>query len=216
MELENRSICEKCGGKCCKKSGCDYFVDDFDVINKNKLIELLDTGNVSIVSVFKFKRINDKLICNPFLYLRVRNTDRDVVDLYSMKTKCSMLTDTGCSYDFENRPGGGKNLVPRENLKCTPYRDQLEELNKWDKYQGVLRKLVKRYSGKSVEEKLSEDVEEVFYKILIEDFEGVSKMELSDILSSIELVVESFPLEYDKAKSKAEPNIKVFRRNNKY
>lgn len=46
MELENKDICTKCGGKCCKKSGCDYFVSDFDLINKNRLLEILATGNV--------------------------------------------------------------------------------------------------------------------------------------------------------------------------
>lgn len=52
MEYENKEICKKCGGFCCKKSGCDYFVSDFGFITKGKIIEALETGNVSIVSAF--------------------------------------------------------------------------------------------------------------------------------------------------------------------
>lgn len=29
IEYENKELCAKCGGICCKKSGCDYFVSDF-------------------------------------------------------------------------------------------------------------------------------------------------------------------------------------------
>ena len=29
-KYENIELCKKCGGYCCKKSGCDYFVSDFE------------------------------------------------------------------------------------------------------------------------------------------------------------------------------------------
>ena len=29
-KYENKEICKQCGGYCCKKSGCDYFVSDFE------------------------------------------------------------------------------------------------------------------------------------------------------------------------------------------
>lgn len=33
MEMfENKEICKNCGGKCCIKSGCDYFVNDLAYI----------------------------------------------------------------------------------------------------------------------------------------------------------------------------------------
>ena len=55
MEYENKELCSKCGGRCCKKSGCDYFVSDFKIIDKNTILKVLETGNVSIVSAFKFE-----------------------------------------------------------------------------------------------------------------------------------------------------------------
>lgn len=33
MEYVNKDLCEKCGGYCCKKSGCDYGVDNFDILH---------------------------------------------------------------------------------------------------------------------------------------------------------------------------------------
>ena len=42
MNYENKELCKKCGGICCKKSGCDYFVSDFKTINKQSLLEIID------------------------------------------------------------------------------------------------------------------------------------------------------------------------------
>ncbi len=128
MEYENKELCSKCGGRCCKKSGCDYFVSDFKIIDKNTILKVLETGNVSIVSAFKFEILaNGKEVVVPILYLRARNEGRGVIDLFSMKKRCSMLTSTGCSYNLEQRPEGGVNLIPREN-GCQPLNNSLDEL----------------------------------------------------------------------------------------
>lgn len=185
MEFENKDLCKKCGGKCCKKSGCDYFVSDFDVINKSNLVKLLDTGNVSIVAALSFKTLrNGEKIVEPVLYLRARNIDRGVVDLFSLKKTCSMLTDKGCTYTLENRPGGGVNLIPSED-GCRPLKNPLEEIKKWLPYQALLSRLVKRYTGKSVEENLREDIKMVFYQFITRNFAGVAEVELVDMASCL-------------------------------
>ena len=112
IEYENKEICAECGGFCCKKCGCDYSVDDFDDLSVDAIQKLLEEGHVSIVSFQNFKEINGKMTCSPYLYLRERNINRPAVDLLSMKTRCSSLTDTGCMYSLENRPSGGVNLIP--------------------------------------------------------------------------------------------------------
>ena len=129
MEYENKELCSSCKGMCCKKSGCDYFVSDFERITKDEILKALLPGKISIVSAFKKSVINGKVILTPFLYLRARNKDRDIVDLFSMKKTCSMLTDTGCSYSLEDRPGGGVNLIPKKN-GCKPLKDPIEEMRK--------------------------------------------------------------------------------------
>lgn len=94
---ENLDICRQCGGRCCKKSGCDYSAKDFTDLSFKSLCEILSEGKISIVAFIKFKILhNGKNIADPFLYLRARNENRDIVDLVSMKTRCSQLGDDGC------------------------------------------------------------------------------------------------------------------------
>ena len=203
MEFENKEICKNCGGKCCIKSGCDYFVDDLPAVNKQYVTALLDTGNVSIVAALMFGKLrNGKEYVSPFLYLRARNVDRDIVDLFSMKTSCMMLTPTGCTYSLENRPSGGVNLIPMENGGCRPNVDPISEIKKWEPYQNLLAKMVRKYSKMSVDQKLSKDVEDTFVSILNEDFEGVAEAELLDIFSCVNDLVPIFHDEYENAKKR--------------
>ena len=51
--VENREICGKCGGKCCKKSGCDYSTKDFNDLSVNAIYKKLEEGNISIVSFLR-------------------------------------------------------------------------------------------------------------------------------------------------------------------
>ena len=62
---ENKNICSSCGGVCCKKSGCDYFVSDFPSITKSEILKALETGNISIVAGVDIQKINGKTIAFP-------------------------------------------------------------------------------------------------------------------------------------------------------
>ena len=61
MNYENKELCKKCGGMCCKKSGCDYFTTSLSISpykNAQKLneigLELEQVCGVSyLVSDFK-------------------------------------------------------------------------------------------------------------------------------------------------------------------
>ena len=49
--FENPSIfesdlCQKCGGKCCKRNGCAFAIEDFDVITKKKYYAKIRTRSV--------------------------------------------------------------------------------------------------------------------------------------------------------------------------
>lgn len=196
---ENKELCSKCG-LCCKKSGCDYFVSDFDSITLDKLRDFLSSGQVSIVSALDFKRgKNNNLMMSPFLYLRARNINRDIVDLISLKTTCSLLTENGCSLDKESRPGGGLNLIPAPDLGCHPMNNPVDMILKWEPYQKILTRLVKQITGKSINEKLKEDSYHLFLDILNENFEHVSKLELMDIKGLVYDLIEFYPEEYKKA-----------------
>lgn len=217
QRYENKSICSSCGGVCCKKSGCDYYVSDFPSITKGEILKALETGNISIVAGIDIQKINNKLVASPILYLRARNKDRDIIDLFSMKRECSMLTETGCSYDLEHRPAGGANLIPKKSVlgiyECKPSVNHLEELEKWLPYQRLLGRIVKRYTGKSVNEVFREDVERVFYEVMTEQFEGVSELEIYDIGQTLPQLAECFPVELNNAREKYKKSHKVYKKN---
>ena len=193
MELENKELCKKCGGYCCKKSECDYFPRDFESLTTKAILEILKDGNISIVSSLKFRELkNGKLIMEPLLYLRARNKDRNIVDLLSIKTPCSLLTENGCPYDLEHRPSGGVNLIPgNSKYECFPKEDVKKLIEGWQSYQKPLYKVVKILTGKEVEEQLKIDAE-----ILINDIDSLMKAKVEeqiDILGLIPLLKRVYP-----------------------
>ena len=197
LKIENIELCAKCGGFCCKKSGCDYIPSDFKSLAMNDIVEILDKGNVSIVAQLLFTRLkNGKLVCEPFLYLRARNTGRDAVDLYSFKTRCSQLADNGCKLSYEERPAGGRNLIPKDNMGCYPADNLQENMKKWESYQKVLAKVIKKLTGMTVEEKMSEDVKKVFNCIYERDYDNVLDIEIIQMADCIRMVSEAYNDEY--------------------
>ena len=201
-------ICKKCGGICCKKSGCDYLPSDFEDLSLKGLLKILESGNISIVSAIMFEKLpNGTMYANPFLYLRARNINREIVDLLSMKTTCSMLTDTGCYYSYKERPSMGRNLVPVENNKCYPLKNPNIVIKEWDRYQKVLSKAVKKLTGLSVEEKMKNDVQNLFYEILSENFDGIDIREIKDIKSMLVALSEIYHDEFNQAVRKVKNKV---------
>ena len=216
---EDLELCSKCGGMCCKKCGCDYGIVDFTDRTYNGLKESLDKGDKSIVAVLKFNTMkNGCYMIEPTLYIRARNINRDIVDLISMKTRCAQLNENGCSYNYEDRPLGGRNLKPRklEDGGCFPIISQLDILSSWIPYQKQLRKLVKCYTGMSVDKKISEDVENLIYDFMIGNFDDVSKLELYEIKDFVPMLVKAFPNEAKNAYKRYEnKNCNILRRSKK-
>jgi len=222
-KVEDRNICQECGGYCCKKSGCDYFVSDFESMKIDYLESILDTGRVSVIATCVFERLsNNKLINVPILSLRARNINRKEIDLISFKTTCASLEENGCYFSLEDRPSGGATLIPSREKACYSEIDRLKELEKWKPYQNVLQRIVKRRTGMSVDSKIKEDVENLFYNVMKKKIDGVAKAELYDVVNNmIPLLLEAYPEEYNKAKTRTERDNSVlmkktiFRNNNK-
>lgn len=211
-KLENKNICAECGGYCCKKCGCDYFVSDIESFKIDALEELLKTGHVSIVAALDFKHLpNGKLTVNHLLYLRERNIGRDVIDLFSLKRTCASLTEQGCPYTLDKRPSGGATLIPKENMECFSSVDRLEEINKWLPYQKVLERLVKRHTGLSVQAKLKEDAEKLFNEIYNQEYEYVAEAERYDIKKNILELIKVFPEEAKKAEANYQKKLIPFK-----
>ena len=88
-----------------------------------------------------FFRITSYNVCYTKL---LRNVGKGIIDLFSKKTTCSVLTETGCPYTLEKRPSGGVYLVPKASgcINVYPEKKQLED---WSRHQKVLQKLVRYY-----------------------------------------------------------------------
>ena len=210
---ENLDICRECGGRCCKKSGCDYSAKDFSDLSFKALCEILSEGKISVVTFLKFKKMsNGRTLAEPFLYLRARNQNRDIIDLVSMKTRCSQLGEDGCNYPYEKRPAGGVNLTPvrRKDGYCYPKEDPFTIAETWRPYQNALRKIVKRYTGMSVENKIRQDVEMLFEDIYAEKFDGVSRDEKEDLLNFVATLGEAYPDELSKARKKGTVSVMFY------
>lgn len=195
---EDKKLCASCG-KCCIKCGCDYFPSDFEKIDIESIENVLDEGRTSVIAYLIFKEINGKLIIEPMLYLRARNIYRPEIDLLSLKTACASLESNGCHFSIEERPSGGALMIPRPNLECYYEIDRDAEMQKWQKYQKVLQRVVKRRTGKSVHEQLREDIENLFLAILNKEFDGVSERELKDVKKILRDLAKAYPNEFERA-----------------
>lgn len=198
-KYEDKEICKNCGGICCKKCGCDYFVSDFESMKLDYLEEVLQSGYISIIASLCFNESkNGLLIPNPILSLRARNINRSEIDLLSLKLPCASLNEDGCIHDITKRPSGGSALIPKENMNCYSKIDRLEELKNWLPYQNILERLVKRHTGLTVPAKLKEDAYNLICDILTNNIENVSRLELIDIKNFLPMLIKAYPDVYEK------------------
>ena len=161
MELENKELCKKCGGECCKQMGCYYSAKDLKVIDSRSIKSMLDKGYTSITSdiIYTHPKIT-------MLSLRARNTDASSIDLVSCHRGCTALTESGCMYSLEDRPSGGKYLIPRERGCCGYEEIALFDIIKtWSPHQQLLKSICEEVSGVPFDELMSLQVEEYFYYI---------------------------------------------------
>ena len=141
----NPALCEKCGGKCCKRTGCYYSPKDFSEISFETLFKHLCKGYTSIYPIDGFYTgLQNSLI------LKVRNVGEPVaIDKNYGYNQCILLGEKGCSLSREKRPRGGRELIPMENGCITGYTFR-EIVGDWAPYQLLLLHLYKIFYGKDI------------------------------------------------------------------
>lgn len=194
-KLENQEICSKCGGKCCKLGSCEYFVSDFKSLSRKAIDMVLQEGRTSIVAHPYISFKNGRFKCTPILYLRSRNINRGPVNLLSFETPCASLTETGCYFSFENRPSGGKHLIPAEYDDCLPDYDFNIKVMEWLPYQDALRKLVKKYTGKDTDEVFRQDAIKFMKDFATEDLSRIPLTRLHNMANLIQNLMLVYPEE---------------------
>ena len=148
----NSEACKSCGGKCCMKCGCHFAPTDFDDLTFEGLKKKMEMGYISIDLVD-----GEMIYQRGFFYiLRARNEGAPIVDFgYNRRSKCCLLTKKGCKLSFEERPSGGKSLIPgykkTENngfWMCTQTYEVEQCCYDWRPYHEVISKLVEYFKDK--------------------------------------------------------------------
>lgn len=143
--FENKEICSKCGGQCCKSMPGIFSPDDFEEVSINTLLPLLKTGKYTFESQF-FKNK-----CVYFLRPSVRNFEgciRSGRSSFYTSGSCTFLTDLGCELSAEKRPYECKNLEPNNNKdqKCKFHGINNDKtILKWNKYQDLIEEILHKY-----------------------------------------------------------------------
>ncbi len=192
----NKLICQMCGGKCCLDSSCDYLVSDVKEFSVPYIRSLLDQGLASIKGVF-YKDEEEKI--NVLLILKAPNIKSGKIDLVSIDSKCSHLSDNGCTLSYENRPGFARHLIPSNLFNCYNDLDIALENKKWASYQNILEEVIYLETGKTKEEEFSREVEIFFCDVLKENFEGITSHSIKEAKILFEYLRNFYQEEYLKA-----------------
>ncbi len=142
----DHSICAKCGGRCCKNSGCYYSTRDFKEISFESLAIHLLKGYTSIVGIeSELSGYDNSLV------LKTRNVGQSIVDIGTpVSSQCILLGKSGCSLDDTKRPYGGRALIPQEGHSCIAGYTFREAVAEWMPYQGLLFQLVQCFMGNDI------------------------------------------------------------------
>lgn len=145
---ENKEICTKCGGSCCRSIPGAYVPEDlFDhKATKEEILELLHTRPISIdkwdgdeesgwkdmhylrprTKFVGEEELEDnllkmipKMILDIF-HVSATNDDDRMVDFAFIDDDyvCEHLGDNGCELSFDERPTNCKELIPDESKRC--------------------------------------------------------------------------------------------------
>lgn len=183
--VENKRICAECKGQCCKGFGChaapsDVFKGEEPTVEA--LRAYMATKNFTIdhwEGDPRFEQDIDEL--DRVFFIRARNRNEGYVSHFMSFGPCALLTSKGCKLSFEERPTGGKSLVPSEDHHCKVTYSKEQCCIDWIPYQSIIEEVLEEvYSWErpvdvevrptyAVEEPQEEEevVETSFLKVII-------------------------------------------------
>ena len=156
-DCTNYDLCSKCKGRCCKEfGGCWFLPSDFKTLDLEYLDNLIKKKEyISIAAVIQIYGIP---IIPPMLHLKIRNVGDDICCISSNKGRCVCLESDGCRFKkFEDRPSGGKALIPCEKGCYSLYTPDKVALE-WKPYQDLLRQLWSLNTEYTVEETIAIEI----------------------------------------------------------
>lgn len=151
---QDLGVCGRCGGRCCRNMGCHTHPDDiikrFGPITEESLRKALLCGDYSADcwdgdvredNDIPFDESDARCEC---WFIRARHIGSGAVDK-SYGGICANLTKHGCKFSWDERPSGGKALVPQEGGKChdTSF-DKVPAVVAWLPYSRMIEDIVYR------------------------------------------------------------------------
>lgn len=109
IQYENPEICKQCQSRCCERCGCHLSPKDLDNITEEFLRQEIRKGYITIDLVSKY----DEGVEKDTWILRIRNRNEGVVQRNFRGGQCILQMEDGCKLSFEQRPEGGKKMIPR-------------------------------------------------------------------------------------------------------
>lgn len=107
---ENFKICSTCNGKCCKSHPCAVFPEDIKPLSKEKIREMINSNYC--INWWEGDVIEEGNLSRVYYIMpRVKGDNRVIVN--SWGGECTFFVNNkGCSLSWQDRPTGGKLLIP--------------------------------------------------------------------------------------------------------
>lgn len=114
---ENKKVCERCGGQCCKNYPGTVYPEDIGYSIK-KVREMLSSGRYAL-DWWEGDPRQGKMRLSRAYFLRpaTKIAEGKVLDP-SWGGECTFLTSSGCSLSPDDRPKQCRELEPREEGNC--------------------------------------------------------------------------------------------------
>ena len=144
---ENKELCTKCGGVCCKHMAGMYAPSDFKEVTIKSIMNILNTEQCSIDWWEGDPRTNipeeDELPQTYFI--RPRHVRAPIIDP-SWGGICTFLSLTGCKLSYKARPSNCRDLIPNtDNIKCHMIKTKANRVIEWIPYQDILSKCYMKF-----------------------------------------------------------------------
>ena len=131
-------ICGSCKGRCCRSLGC--MLSSADLL---RALKRSTASTANILKVFDEKPYAiDRMSVSggEFFYLRMRHKCFNFIGADAFG-ECEALSDEGCTLSFDERPFGGRMLLPVEGGSCVQQYSKEDMVSDWLPYQTMLSEI---------------------------------------------------------------------------
>lgn len=140
---EDNTICALCNGACCKSHPCAVFPQDVIPFTKEHILEMVN--NKYTINWWEGDVIPNGNLYQVY-YLMPRTKSENTSYCGSWGGECIFFKNNkGCELEWNNRPTGGKSLIPNKEFKCKHTinpSDKKAACIEWRNHQLLLKEVI--------------------------------------------------------------------------